>query len=110
MKKISDAWNWFWFRECDPLPAALCRIFTGVLLLTMLLAMFPSWERFYAADGVMSLNAADLNEHRIVDTWSFFAVTEGWLPIRVYWVIGMTATLTFLLGFYTRTSTSSYRP
>lgn len=105
MKKITDIWNRFWFSKCDPLPAALCRILTGLLLLAMLLAVSPSWERYYAADGVMSLNAADLNEHRIVDTWTFFSWTEGLLPIRVYWVIGMFATLAFLVGFFTRTST-----
>ncbi|MEO8494394.1 MAG: HTTM domain-containing protein [Planctomycetota bacterium] len=105
MKAILKRWNDFWFGPIDPLPAALCRICLGVLIIAMYAALAPNWERFFAADGIMSLGDSDLNEQRFPDWWCVFGWTEGWLSIGVYWWIGILAAGAFTVGWRTHVAT-----
>jgi hypothetical protein len=97
-------WNAFWFGPLDPLPAAVFRISLGVLLVTSYLAAFPSWDRFYAADGMLSLHDATVTPIS-PGRWSAFYWTEGILPVRTYWWLGLLAALGFTVGWWTRLST-----
>ena len=98
-------WNQFWFSEIDPLPLGVCRICLGTLILIMYIVLLPNWARFYAADGIMSLQSADLNALRTRDWWSVFELTGDWLPIHFYWWIGALAAVFFLVGWQTRLAT-----
>lgn len=102
MNKFLKLWNDFWFSKYDPLPASLFRISLGVLMFVFYIANFPSWERFYAMDGMSSLSQADLLTK---NWWSIFSYTEGVIPIKAYWWIGTISTITFTIGFQTRLST-----
>jgi hypothetical protein len=77
------------------------RIFLGALICAFYLALYPNWERFYAADGVVSLNLFP----NPLDGWALFHWTEPNLPIRAYWWLGMAAALLFTLGWQTRLCT-----
>jgi hypothetical protein len=96
-------WNRFWFSPIDPLPMAACRIGLGSLLVVWFLGLSPNWDRFYAADGILSLsdNAAQPPTN---DPWNVMLATEAWLPIRAYWCVGMAASLSLAVGFCSRTT------
>ncbi len=101
MNRLWRAWDRFWFAPLDPLPAALFRIATGTLLAFAYLASWANWDRFYAADGMLSLNdpaVAPVPQ----GWWSAFYWTEGVLPVRAYWWVGMAAALAFAVGWQTR--------
>ena len=98
-------WNYFWFDRQDPLPMAVCRISVGVLLLAMFLALTPNWDRFYAADGMLQLDDAQLYAGQYVDWYSLLHWTEGVVPVRAWWYVGIAASVGLILGWQTRIMT-----
>lgn len=107
MKTLLKYWDSFWFSRFDPTSVALFRISLGLLIFFMFICNFFNWERFYDANGVFSLNDADLNLKRGTDNgwWSVFYWTEGKLPVRFWWWVGLISSFTFTIGFQTRLST-----
>lgn len=104
MTRLFRAWDRFWFAPIDPLPAAVFRVTLGTLIVLDLLAAHPNWDRFYAADGMLSL--VDPTVPPVPQGWwSAFWWSEGWLPVRAYWWLGMVAALAFTLGWHTRLAT-----
>jgi hypothetical protein len=104
MARFARAWDRFWFGPFDPLPAACLRISLGALIFLSYLAAWEHWDRFYAADGMLSL--ADPTVHAIPQGWwSVFWWTDGFLGARPYWWIGVAAALAFTLGWHTRLAT-----
>jgi len=104
---VSAFWRWwdrFWFARFDPLPAAVYRIFLGSLITVMYVALYPNWQRFYAADGMISLSNAGSAWMR-PDPWSAFYWTDGIFNPQWYWYLGFVAALAFTFGFLTRVST-----
>lgn len=101
MKAIVHAWDRFWFAPLDPLPAALFRISIGTLLTLAFLASWPNWDRFYAADGMLSLGDSTVSTVP-QGWWSVFWWTEGVLPVRTYVWIGTLAAIAFTVGWHTR--------
>jgi hypothetical protein len=96
-----EAWHRCWFVRFDPISLGIFRIFLGALITLFYLALAPNWERFYAADGVLSLTGAVGG----ADPWTLFSWTEAWFPIRVYWLAGVLASVLFTIGWHTRVST-----
>ena len=101
-QRLVGGWNSFWFERFDPLALGVFRIFLGSLIAVFYLALYPNWERFYAADGVASLNQFANPD----DIWSVFHWTESILPVGVFWWVGFGAALSFALGWKTRWSTT----
>lgn len=91
------AWDRCWFSRFDPVSIGVFRIFLGALLTLFYVALFPNWERFYAADGILSLN-----DFPTPAPWSVFSWTEAFLPIRVFWWVGFLASILFMVGWKTR--------
>jgi len=101
IRRFTEAWNRVWFSRFDPVSIGVFRILLGALITVFYLVLSPNWERFYAADGVASVNEiGNLN-----DPWTVFHWTEPNLPIRVYWCIGVIAAIFFTLGWKTRLCT-----
>jgi len=98
-------WNPFFFTPLDPRPIAVFRILSGGLLCCMMMASLPNWHRFLAADGIISLHSIDLNNTRVNGSLGLMYWTEGILPIQAWWLIGMTLSVTFTIGWHTRLST-----
>jgi hypothetical protein len=71
----------------------------------MMLASGPNWSRFFHADGIISLNSPQLTNTRVNDSMGLFYWTEGFVPIDVYWYVGVLVSITFTVGLFTRTST-----
>jgi hypothetical protein len=97
---LARGWNRLWFQTYDPLPAGLFRISLGLLLTAMYLALWPNWARYFALDGVLSLNDPTLPPMSD-DWWSLFY----WLPevpFHLFWVLGLVAALAFTVGWKTR--------
>jgi hypothetical protein len=97
---LRRAWYGLWFQPYDPLPAAVFRISLGVLFSAMYLALYPNWDRYFAPQGVLSLQDPTLPP-LADDWWSLFY----WLPhvpVRVFWVIGLIAALAFTIGWRVR--------
>ena len=104
MKTIWKYWDKFWFSRFDPLSVSIYRISLGLLIFAMFIANYSNWERFYGADGIISLN--DFVVNRVPDDWcSVFHLTEGKIPTRIFWWIGFISSITFTIGFQTRLST-----
>jgi len=98
------AWNRFWFAEFDPHGLGVFRIALGVLLVVFLVACYPSWDRFFAADGVLSL--VDLDPDRATaDRWNVFYWTESLCTPLVWWFVATLAAVCFTLGLETRLAT-----
>jgi Vitamin K-dependent gamma-carboxylase len=101
---LLDLWNRFWFSPIDPLPMAACRIGLGLLLAVWFIGLSPNWDRFYAADGIISLCDNLAQGPTSSDPWNVMPVTEGWLPLRAYWCVGLVASLLLTIGFWSRTA------
>jgi hypothetical protein len=101
MRFLAEAWDRIWFRRFDPLSAGVFRIFLGTLLTVFYVAHYPTWERYYAADGMVSLTGADPSRS-YQSWWNLFFWTEGVLPVRVFWWVGFLAAVGFTLGLMTR--------
>lgn len=95
-------WNSFWFERFDPLSLGVFRIFLGTLIAVFYIALYPNWERYYAAEGVTSLGQFANPD----DTWTLFHWTESSLPIGVFWWIGLGAAVSFALGWKMRWCTA----
>lgn len=102
MKSLLSAWNRCFFAACDPLPAAVARIGLGLLLLFMFLALDANWERFYAADGIMSFVDHDLDQRRFVDDWNLFHIVRDRVPLRAFWLVGVCGSAALAIGFCSR--------
>ncbi|HEY1784722.1 MAG TPA: HTTM domain-containing protein [Pirellulales bacterium] len=98
-----NAWNRFWFSPIDPLPMAACRIWLGMLLVVWFIGLSPNWDRFYAADGMISLCDGSV-QPTSGDPWNMMPATEGWLPIRAYLCLGLAASVCLAVGFWSRTA------
>lgn len=102
---IARLWDRFWFGPADLLPLAFFRIHLGLLILGALLCSTPNWERFYARDGLVSLNVPQVARLAPEDTFNIFYYTEGFLPVRVWWAAGLLAAVGLTVGFQTRLCT-----
>ena len=98
-------WNPFWFSRLDARPLALFRILTGLLMLAMLLSLYPNWSRFFAADGMISLNSPGLENNRVNSPLGLFFWTEGRVPIQTFWSLGVICSILFVIGWKTRWAT-----
>src|SRR5262245_56331198 len=97
---LARSWNRLWFRTHDPLPAGVFRICLGCLLTAMYLALYPNWERYFGASGVLSLGDPVLP--RLEDSWWSLFHWFPDVPFRILWVIGLVAALGFTAGWRTR--------
>lgn len=103
MSAVVRAWDRFWFAPIHPLPAALFRISVGALIFLMYVALHPNWEIYYAPNGILSLgDPAPGGPWR--EGWSVFRLTDGVLPIRLWYWLGLAAAATFTIGWWTRPS------
>ena len=102
MNFLLKKWDEFWFGKFDPVSASVFRISLGILMIIFYIANFPNWERFYAVDGMASLDPKTVLS---TNWWSIFSWTEGLFPVKVYWWIGFFSTIAFTLGFQTRIAT-----
>jgi hypothetical protein len=100
-KLLLNLWNRFWFSPIDPLPMAACRIGLGTLLVVWFIGLSPNWDRFYAADGIISLSD-NIAPAPASDPWNVMLATEGWLPIRAYLCAGLAASILLAIGFWSR--------
>ena len=92
LKVTRDFWDRVWFARFDPYCAGLFRISLGSLLIVYFVANYPNWERFFAADGMLSLDLAD-PQRTGDDPVSIFHWTEGFLPAGALWWVGFLATI-----------------
>ena len=101
---IGAAWHRLWFARFDPLCMSVYRVSLGLLLIVYFIANFPNWERFYSADGILSLDTVD-PQRQNADWVTLFYWTEGYIPDMVFWVLGFIASIFFTIGFQTRICT-----
>lgn len=101
-QRLTRWWNGFWFERFDPVSLGVFRIFLGTLIAVFYIALYPNWERFYAAAGITSLGQFTNPD----DTWTLFHWTESNLPIGVFWWIGVGTAISFTLGWKTRWCTA----
>lgn len=102
---MTALWNRFWFSPADLLPLAFFRINLGLLILGALLCSTPNWERFYARDGVGSLDVPQVAQLAPEDTLNCFYYTERFVPVRFWWAAGVLAAVGLTVGFQTRACT-----
>ena len=106
IRSVVRGWSPFWFGAMDPRPLALFRILAGLLCCCMFAASLPNWNRFYAADGIISLSSTDFPNSRVNSPLGLYYWTEGLLPIEAHWVFGMAVSVMFLVGWKTRWATA----
>lgn len=95
-----EKWDKFWFRRFDPLGLCLFRIFMGALIFSWFLCIYPNWERFYSAGGLMS--HVDFTPTYYEKQTSLLFLTSGKVDLIYYWWIGVIASLFFTIGLFTR--------
>lgn len=100
MNKLKKCWDDFCFGTIDPLPVSFFRISLGILLFIVFVSYYPNWERFYDADGIISLNDPNLTHH--TTQLSIFYWTGDKIPVKVFWWIGFFSTIAFTIGWKTR--------
>jgi hypothetical protein len=98
------AWNRFWFAGFDPFSVGLFRIALGGLLVAFFVASGPNWDRFYSAEGLLSLDILD-PARQSADRLNVFYWTESLFPVRVWWFVGLAAAFAFMVGLGTRLAT-----
>jgi len=103
--QVKTCWNAFFFSRLDARPIALFRITIGVLSTFMILFSAPNWNRFFHADGIISLHSPGLDNTRVNDPIGLFYWTEGWIPIEAMWYVSLITSITFTVGYYSRVST-----
>ncbi|MBT9588273.1 HTTM domain-containing protein [bacterium] len=102
---MTTIWERFWFGPAALLPLSFFRINLGLLILCTFLCSAPNWERFYAYDGICSLQITEVSRAAPEDPQSCFYWTEGIVPVRAWWVVGLLAATSFTLGYRTRLCT-----
>ncbi len=100
MKSFLKYWNNFWFSKAELIPISIFRICFGLLLCLIFIAYLPNWERFYDANGIISLH--DKNILHYQNLLSIFYLTEGKIPVILYWFIGFISAVAFTVGYKTR--------
>lgn len=95
--RLIRAWDRFWFGALDPLPLGVFRVALGIMIFLMYLALGPTWEAYFGAEGI----SAGLPP----DPLSVFYWTDGLVPLRAFWWLGVAASVTFTLGLWSRPST-----
>lgn len=100
-----SAWNRFWFSRADVLPQCASRIGFGIIMMMFMIGTAPNWHRFYAADGILSLGDADLDPSRSDNVWCVMAWTDPYMPVEIWWWVGLILTVLFTLGYQTRLAT-----
>jgi hypothetical protein len=101
MSAVGRWWQHVWFERFDPLAVGVYRIFLGSLITVMFVALYPNWQRFYAADGMLSLHDMGSTWLR-PDRWSVFYWSDGIIDSRWYWLLGFIAAVGFTVGWMTR--------
>jgi hypothetical protein len=94
----------FFFGPLDPRPLAMFRIFLGAEILAHYLFLLPHWSRFYARDGMLSLDVPTWTAAGPPpeDWWSVFRLGDGVVPLHLWWLVGAAAALALLLGYRSR--------
>jgi hypothetical protein len=105
LRSFVSGWNRFWFADHDPRPAAAFRWTMGSLCTLMFVALWPQWDRFFAADGIISLNEPGWDNPRVDCVWGAFHWTEGLIPIGAWWFVGLALSVLFTVGLRTRWAT-----
>src|SRR5262249_20257441 len=100
VKTLRQRCDQFWFGPFDPCGLGLFRVVLGLLLLAHFVFLLPNWERFFGADGVASLIEPEFRWREGI--FSLFYWTEGLVPVRAYWSLGIIACLGFMAGWMTR--------
>lgn len=100
-EKFLILWDKFWFSRFDPVSVGMFRVSLGVLMIVMFMSNYFNWERFYASDGILSLNEAGL-EKPYESIYSVFYWTEGKVNVQIYWWIGFLSSIAFTIGLKTR--------
>lgn len=70
-----------------------------------MIASGPNWNRFFHADGIISLHSLNLENTRVNESMGLFYWTESIFPIELYWYLGLLVSISFTIGFYTRINT-----
>jgi len=96
----AEAWNTFWFTPSDPLPLAVVRIATGILLSWSCVVWLLDADAFFGAGGWQ----APENVWRSNDQpwqWSWYFAAASPTAVRVLAGIALAAAILLTLGLFT---------
>jgi hypothetical protein len=100
----ADAWNAFWFTPADPLPLALIRITTGLLLAWSSLVWLLDADAFFGIGGWQ----APGNVWRSNDQpwqWSWYFAAGSPMAVRVLGGVTLAAAVMLTVGLFTPLAT-----
>ena len=99
--RIGRAWDRFWFAPADPTSIVLLRVGLGVVYLLLHVTLLANWERYFAADGMLSLNDPAL-QVRPQEWWSLVTWTQDFVPGRAYLFVGLLTSTALIVGFHSQ--------
>jgi len=102
-KKAGKLWNKVWFSKQTTEPAGIFRIALGIFVLIILLISIPNWERFYGAEGSLPTEEVPKAFEKV--SWSIFTWSDSLVYLWGLYALAILASITFILGLFTRTST-----
>lgn len=103
MNAIIKYWDKIFFPRFDPISISIFRIFLGITIIFMFICEFHNWENYYTRNGVLSLTDLDLKTSPY--NWSLFYIFENTIPVKLFFLVGLSCTILFTIGLFTRFST-----
>jgi hypothetical protein len=96
----AEAWNGFWFTPADPLPLAVVRIATGLILIWSCLVWLLDADAFFGPRGWLAPGEVwRLNDQPW--QWSWFFAADDPTAVRVLGGIALVAAILLTLGLAT---------
>ena len=101
LRRLSNAWNEFFFAEQSPVPLALFRMFFGVMVVATLMQLRPDWLNWYGVHAWVTNSTARALEPGIrLNLFAVLPQDDRWIE-GLFWVaLGSAVLLT--VGLVTR--------
>lgn len=100
--KVEQLWFRFFNPKIDTLSLAYFRISLGAISFVLMIFLFSNWQKFYADNGVLSLNS--IGQPQLFDSLSLFSFFGSDGGVYFVWILGLISALTFTIGLWTRGS------
>jgi hypothetical protein len=102
VKKISEAWNRFFFEPTSGSTLGVFRFFYGLVVFIAILGVYPYRDIFYAADGLVlpEVMIKHYSTRWMILGFSFLPLTEPGL--NLFFLALLVAAAMLSLGFFTR--------
>lgn len=103
VRKLTAAWNRFFFAPQSPLPIALFRILYGCLVIANLILLYPDWLTWFGTRSWVRLSTmTTLEQGPRLNLFMVIPAHDDWI-LGLFWVF-LAAAVLLVFGLFTRIS------